>query len=778
MRYLIFAILVFAGSHLIAQRDIKENVHITTNYSQLISGETLKYSTFCRSEVTGKLSSLSKVLYVQLIGESGVVFEQKVKLKDGVGNGSFFINSLIPTGTYQLIAHTLWMKNFGDYYQVPITIINPFESLPEREMVESKLSVHVPGDRLIKGISNYVHYRLTGNGNERFSLKLMGEEGQVLEDKLVDVNTSGKFEITPTDFADYKFILESPSGEISFHQLPGVQENGYTIGVDRKNKGLQITANNPIDSNNEQLTVQISNLERPLINRTAFSNTSIFIDDDELPKGLITVELLNGSNSLALYSFWNQPLRHSENIATYECRELIPFDIELPEGRYSISVTKEEGESSHNRDIIYNYSLSNFSKSSGEDFASQDLISKAEWISWNYVKKKSDTVSSIQVVEEELTGSEYKRLYNQAKKDLYNVISGEEKDKLSVLKKHNLLQEEKEGNNGFELLEVNYLPEAREELLIGRAYGSDGLPLENEEVYFAMAGKPGQLRTAITDTQGRFVLQYKSSHSASKAFLKLKSGEGSFDVVPKFYQEPKSFNYEQPYLDSIQVASVVQRSIRNQLFHSYNNLKSEPESRKSNFLPQFEEFDFNYVLDDFTRFETFKEYIVEYMLGVSIKNKKIQISQKYYRPDFNKDQLILLDGVPVDESKILEYNPALIERIGIFNNRFYLGNSAFDGVMYIETYKGDFQGYEESSLHPIDVIPVLPIDAEQLSIPNNERVPDMRDELYWNPNIKNTSGSLSFDVMTSDVSGKFMVQIEGVTKDGNPISKSLRFVVE
>lgn len=778
MRYLLITILVFAGSHLIAQRDIKENVHVMTNYSQLISGETLKYSAFCRSEVTGKLSSLSKVLYVQLIGESGVVFEQKVSLRDGVGNGEFFINSLIPTGTYQLIAHTLWMKNFGDYYQVPITIINPFESLPEREIIESKLLVQVPGGRLLKGIPNYVHYRLTGNGNERFSLKLIGEEGQILEDELVELNTSGKFEITPTDFADYKFILEASSGDISFHQLPGVIENGYTIGVDRKSKGLQITPNNPFDSNNEQLTVQISNLERPLTNRTAFSNTSIFIDDDELPKGLITIELLNGRNSLAQYSFWNQPILKSENIEKYECRELIPFEIDSPVGHYSISVTKEEGEFNHYRDIIYNYSLSHFRKSTEEDFALQNLISQAEWMSWNYVKEERDTVSSIQVVEEELTGSEYKRLYNQAKKDLYNVISGEEKDKLSVLKKHNLLQEEKERNNGFELLEVNYLPEAREELLIGNAYGSDGLPSENEEVYFAIAGKPGQLRTAITDNQGRFVLQYKSTNSSAKAFLKLNSGEGSFEVVPKFYQEPKSFNYQPPYLDSIQVASVVQRSIRNQLFHSYNNLKSEPESRKSNFLPQFEEFDFNYILDDFTRFETFKEYIVEYMLGVSIKNKKIQISQKYYRPDFNKDQLILLDGVPVDESKILEYNPALIERIGIFNNRFYLGNSAFDGVMYIETYKGDFQGYEENSLYPIDVIPVLSNAIDQFSGPKNERVPDMRDELYWNPNIKNTSGSLSFDVMTSDVSGKFMVQIEGVTKDGNPISKSLRFVVE
>ncbi|NQZ78710.1 MAG: hypothetical protein HRT61_21735 [Ekhidna sp.] len=107
------------------QKNVQEDVYLHLNAHTLVSGETLLFSAYCKSKLTNLPSDLSKILYVELIGENETtVFQQKIKLQDGRGGGSFFISSLIPTGNYQLLAYTRWMKNFGSYLNTEVEIRN------------------------------------------------------------------------------------------------------------------------------------------------------------------------------------------------------------------------------------------------------------------------------------------------------------------------------------------------------------------------------------------------------------------------------------------------------------------------------------------------------------------------------------------------------------------------------------------------------------------------------------------------------------------------------
>ena len=58
---------------------------------------------------------------------------------------------------------------------------------------------------------------------------------------------------------------------------------------------------------------------------------------------------------------------------------------------------------------------------------------------------------------------------------------------------------------------------------------------------------------------------------------------------------------------------------------------------------------------------------------------------------------------------------------------------------------------------------------------NNQRVPDYRTQLYWNPNLNLTKKQFSF--YTSDVKGKFEIDIQGFTKNGKFISEKKTFDV-
>lgn len=109
----------------------QEYVVTNTNNNELIVGEYLYFSVNCFNNKTKKLSKNSKIVYVELFAEHGLVFKQKINLRNGVGQGDYFIPSNLKTGNYKLVAYTRWMKNAGEENLGvrDIYIVNPFDDI-------------------------------------------------------------------------------------------------------------------------------------------------------------------------------------------------------------------------------------------------------------------------------------------------------------------------------------------------------------------------------------------------------------------------------------------------------------------------------------------------------------------------------------------------------------------------------------------------------------------------------------------------------------------------
>ena len=61
----------------------------------------------------------------------------------------------------------------------------------------------------------------------------------------------------------------------------------------------------------------------------------------------------------------------------------------------------------------------------------------------------------------------------------------------------------------------------------------------------------------------------------------------------------------------------------------------------------------------------------------------------------------------------------------------------------------------------------------------NDRIPDLRNTLYWEARYEITpenGGSLAF--YSSDVTGEFMVMVRGITAEGNILSGTCEFTVK
>jgi hypothetical protein len=196
----------------------------------------------------------------------------------------------------------------------------------------------------------------------------------------------------------------------------------------------------------------------------------------------------------------------------------------------------------------------------------------------------------------------------------------------------------------------------------------------------------------------------------------------------------------------------------------------------------------SYDLDEYTRFNTISETILEFINKVSVirmqDKRKISV---YIDEEQRSSQrtLVLLDGIPVyDHQDILNYNPMYIKRINIYNECFTFGGNDFDGIVSFLTREGNlpfFQLSNESQLFNYDC-PQLPslFDAPDYSTQpaKNSRKPDFRHTLYWNPFVQFTTGQpvhLSF--YTSDLCGLFKVAVEGITTDGEMVQGSINFQV-
>jgi hypothetical protein len=66
----------------------------------------------------------------------------------------------------------------------------------------------------------------------------------------------------------------------------------------------------------------------------------------------------------------------------------------------------------------------------------------------------------------------------------------------------------------------------------------------------------------------------------------------------------------------------------------------------------------------------------------------------------------------------------------------------------------------------------IPFHAPMHNTSANQRIPDFRSTLYWNPSVTTNSrgeGTISFSA--SDDVSNFLIQIQGMTSDGRPFSQ-------
>lgn len=320
-----------------------------------------------------------------------------------------------------------------------------------------------------------------------------------------------------------------------------------------------------------------------------------------------------------------------------------------------------------------------------------------------------------------------------------------------------------------------------------------GLPITGEKVFLTIIGTYPKLYVSTTDSQGVATFFVKPFYGDVDMATQVADGRLS-DVrvlspfVAKHNLPPVETNSQKLPRNGVVTEEALNAHLVNVQLENlfYSEERSVFHEDATDRFPFYGMADKIYLLDDYTRFVLMEEVLREYVSEVSLRRNR----GDYYfrvlddvRNAYQSGQpLITIDGVPFGSvNDIIDYDPLKVERIEITTSKFVFGKTIYEGLVNFYTYKGDIDGfplpqsvtifnYEGLQKRRVFFQPEYET-AEQ----RNTRTPDRRNVLKWSASLgADTSNTFT----TSDVSGEYVIVVEGIDKDGNKGSMVKYFIVE
>ena len=92
----------------------QEKVYLHLDNTCYFLGDTIWYKGYVTQSNTGTLTTMSRILYVDLLTPDGYLVErQQLEMPGGMAHGMFVLTDSLYAGYYELRAYTRWMLNFG-----------------------------------------------------------------------------------------------------------------------------------------------------------------------------------------------------------------------------------------------------------------------------------------------------------------------------------------------------------------------------------------------------------------------------------------------------------------------------------------------------------------------------------------------------------------------------------------------------------------------------------------------------------------------------------------
>ncbi|WOD43023.1 hypothetical protein [Hwangdonia lutea] len=338
---------------------------------------------------------------------------------------------------------------------------------------------------------------------------------------------------------------------------------------------------------------------------------------------------------------------------------------------------------------------------------------------------------------------------------------------------------------------IFFLPELRGALLSGTMFSKkNNAPIPHAKVSLTIPGEHAIFKIATTNSSGEFYFNLDETYKNTNAIVQvIGSNKDVYKVEINNYESPSynNFVFNDFKLTPKLTDLILNKSIFNQIENAYHSVKRDSILPIDFKTPSYRYKEKKYILSDYTRFKTLKETITEVVDAVYVlqENGDYTFHIKFYN-DTNKSDasaLVLIDGILIqNHNSVTDFNANSIKSIGVVRDKYVYGGQLFNGIISIETLKGDYNPTIKGDYinrFEIDK-PIVNKKYFKLDYSDSElnRIPDFRNQLLWHPNLNLISDENQISFYTSDIAGDYEISFEGFTNLGKPVTIKTHITVK
>lgn len=334
--------------------------------------------------------------------------------------------------------------------------------------------------------------------------------------------------------------------------------------------------------------------------------------------------------------------------------------------------------------------------------------------------------------------------------------------------------------------ETFYIPELRGEIISGVVLShSDNNPAANKVVSLTIPGKDFVFKMAKTNKNGRFSISVSEEYNSENCIIQLiEPSQSTENYSLKLDSKQFILNKVNPSilkLDPNLKSWLQDRSVQIQIENAYYDEKRDSILTVNPHQPFFDNLGTVYNLDDYTRFNSVRETLIEIIKLAAIRgsdeNSRFLVYNDYDPNGLGKfndiPPLVLVDGMLIqNNNELIGYNANQISSIRVIKEPYRYGPNLYSGIISVKTKNNDFVPTLSSNVEAMKIQPKIRkkkyfspnyVNAKKLS-----RIPDYRVQLLWQPKLELSSENYSNSFFTSDVPGIYEIRLEGFSDLGPP----------
>jgi hypothetical protein len=302
------------------------------------------------------------------------------------------------------------------------------------------------------------------------------------------------------------------------------------------------------------------------------------------------------------------------------------------------------------------------------------------------------------------------------------------------------------------------------------------------------------LMYSTTNESGRFFFQLNDFYYNKELYIsipdQIKETESELFQEEK-YALPRDLNLTDTIISNQSIPFIKKGQTIANINKAYNiqTVKNEKGPVRQGFYRNISgQSDYKILLADYVPLKDFFEIVRETLPYVRIRknlnNYEAEILDRENKI-FMKNPGIFLNGMLINNiDNMISFGSDKIRRIETVCHTRVFGSMVFNGIISVFT-SPDVKNNVFFDKHSLQLPPIVLADHSSYANPDYSnpekkisREPDFRQLLYWNPSLDIPGNkNIPVEFYTSDSKGTYIIKVEGIASDGNPVSGEAYFEV-